>query len=331
MEIDKIKQVYAALDEYVVTLHPDPVTLGPKYLQDTIAKIRNYLNAVSKILLDVGAEKHHLSREIRKHEDVFKIMIDETMASDERVKKQPNIRDREALANTLHVEEFKTIAAMKADFDGLVLVEKAIRHRHNELRDTMADLKTQKSLIQSEIDTGSMYGDERVRGPSLTMPDEMTEEEADSILGGASSPVRPVKTVSFEPPPPKEVPRVVVFVHEESKVQELLPIQEAVTEPPPQEVLQMGSIVESITIEESVSISPVVAASKTEAPPVQEDEDIEDFMASMSKSVAAQTSSAPPPSKAPDSDVAIDRFLNGGPRKALAAVEDEFLMSLLDD
>jgi hypothetical protein len=208
MDIERIREIYAELDKYSVTLHPDPVTLGPKYLQDTIAKIRNFLNAVTKLLLDVQAERHQLSREIRRSEDAFKIVLDETMASDERVKKQPNIRDREALAHTIHAEEVKAISVLKLDMDSLLLVEKAIRHRHNELRDTMADVKTQKSLIQSEIDTGSMYGDERVPRSNLTMPsEEITEEEAERILSGESeSKFVATQVVSFGPPEVEDMP-----------------------------------------------------------------------------------------------------------------------------
>lgn len=200
MKLDRIKDIYEELEKYVIQLHPDPRTLGPQYLNDQIATTRNYLNAVSRIQLEVHREKQYLSREIRAHEAALQVSSDDLLANDERVRRLPSIEDRKATVSVFLRAEKQAIENFKATLLDVEFVEKAVKHRHKELTNTMSEIKLQRSLIRDEIDTGAMYGDERTYGSASPgkgrayvnpLGDDLSEEELARLLEGKPS----------EPPP----------------------------------------------------------------------------------------------------------------------------------
>lgn len=185
MKDERLREIYTEMGKYEIELQPDPLSLGPKYLQDVVATCRNYLNAVTKVLMEVNMEKQLLTRELNALQAVYEIDADDLLANDERVKRAPNIKDRESVVKTLLREQHRAITSKKAEVNDLAVIEKAVKHRHGELKDTMEAIKTQKSLIQAEISTGAMYGDERAPGrhsEQITPPEMMEEDEIAALL-----------------------------------------------------------------------------------------------------------------------------------------------------
>ena len=193
MNLERIQAIYSELGKYEVQLHPDPRTLGPVYLNDLIAKTRNYLNMVSRIQLEVHQQKQTLARDLRAHEAVYQISSDDLLANDERVRRLPSIEDRKATVAVFLRNDRQIIERLKADFQDIEYVDKAVRHRHKELTSTMSEIKLQRSLIRDEIDTGAMYGDERTYTTSkkvsrIVAPifgDDLSEEDLERLLTGS--------------------------------------------------------------------------------------------------------------------------------------------------
>lgn len=217
MKLDRIKAIYEELEKYVVQLHPDPRSLGPLYLNDLISTTRNYLNAVSRIQLEVHQVKQYLAREIRAHEASLQVSFDDLLANDDRVRRLPSIEDRKATVAVFLRAEKQVIENLKAEMQDVEYVDKAVRHRHKELTSTMSEIKLQRSLIRDEIDTGAMYGDERATGTRRLGPsspvfgDDMSESELERIMAGSPAPVAAL--------PPAPAPVVVVQAlpaHEEA-------------------------------------------------------------------------------------------------------------------
>ena len=227
MKIERIKEVYAELEQYLVQLHPDPRSLGPLYLNDLIAKTRNYLNAVSLVQLEVHREKQHLSRDLRAREAAYQLSFDDLLANDDRVRRLPSIEDRKATVGVFLRDERQAIEGLKAALQDLEFVDKAVRHRHKELTATMSEIKLQRSLIRDEIDTGAMYGDERVsaheRKPAAPVfGDDMTEEELERLMESTATPR--VSRPQTAPPAPALVPA-------QEEVVEPAPAQEEPADP----------------------------------------------------------------------------------------------------
>ena len=181
MEADRISEIYAELDRYVITLESDPASLGPKYLADIIARCRNYLNATSRLIQEVHRERHAVQRELTALTAAYDIESADLLANDDRVRRLPNIDDRKATVNVLLREKFMAIQKLRSAIENLDTVDKAIRFRHKELKDTMSEIRLQRSLIRDELDTKSFYGDERV--PDGHGASSMDVEELDALLG----------------------------------------------------------------------------------------------------------------------------------------------------
>jgi hypothetical protein len=223
VNIERVKAIYAEIEKYEIRLAPDPRSLGPLYLQNTIAECRNFLNAVSRIQLEVHREKQDVSRSLRASEASHEVAFTEVLANDERVRRLPSIEDRKATASVILREGLNAITALKAELQDLEYVEKAVRHRHKELTSTMSEVKLQRSLIRDEIDSGAMYGDERQfgheqrphvgqGGPLGVDLDDVNEEELARMLEDeqAKQVIDLPPVPAYDPPPEPAVVEEVV-------------------------------------------------------------------------------------------------------------------------
>jgi len=156
----QIETMYERLPTLVVELSPDPTALGPLYLQNLISKVRGYLNETGVYLQRVLKAKSDLESELESQEVAFQISSDELLAGDKRVTRLPAIRDREAMINLILRDDRKSLLELKKRVNDMGYVEKAVRHRHRELEHTMSAIRLQRSLIVTELKTGSLYGDE---------------------------------------------------------------------------------------------------------------------------------------------------------------------------
>ena len=179
MRIERVQQIYEAIGSLAITLSGDPGALGPNYLQEQIATCRNNINNISQILLEVHREKHNLAAEIHTRETRLEIETDNLIVNDARISRLPHINDRKAAANLVLRDQVRDIAEQKAHLQNLEYVEKAVKHCHRELRDTMSEIRLQRSLIRDSIDTKSFYGDEHVTDPTA---DDVTVDQIDAML-----------------------------------------------------------------------------------------------------------------------------------------------------
>ncbi len=185
MKDDRIQKIYDELDKYVISLASDPTAFGPRYLQDQIATCRNYINSVTQLLLEIHRDKHNFAHELTAEEDVYAIESNDILDSDARVQKLPSIDDRKAAISVLLRERASTISSLRRHIQDLEYVEKAVKHRHRELKDTMSEIKLQRSLLRDELDTGSFYGDERVNNAGVSSDDDLNAEEIEKLLEGS--------------------------------------------------------------------------------------------------------------------------------------------------
>jgi hypothetical protein len=183
MKNDRIQKIYDELNGYAISLVSDPTAFGQRYLQDLIATCRNYINSVSQLLLEVHRDKHNFVHDLSAEEDVYSIESNEILTNDERVKRLPSIDDRKAAISVMLRDRSAAIAELRRRIQDLEYVEKAVRHRHRELKDTMSEIKLQRSLLRDELDTGSFYGDERVkRASGVSDSDDLNADEIEKLL-----------------------------------------------------------------------------------------------------------------------------------------------------
>jgi hypothetical protein len=210
MDSERAKQIYAEIGKYFLQLDRDPGSIGPAYLNDQISTCRNYLNAVARIGLEVHEEKHNLSTLLLAEEAAYGVESADILANDTTVQKLPNIEDRKASIAVMLKDRSRRINELKAEIQNVDFVDKAVRHRHKELKDTMMEIRTQRSLMRDEIDTKSFYGDERTshrgggvlgEGSNLGKPSVLGIDDAElaAMFGSTGEPEPPVVSAVVVP------------------------------------------------------------------------------------------------------------------------------------
>jgi hypothetical protein len=178
-----VDRIYNEVGDLHLELERDPTVLGPNYINDIMAKCRNYLNRASSIRLTLNRMRRELMVKIGGEETIFSVEKDHLLASDETVKRQPNIRDREALVNTLLRERVNSISALKSELLDLETVEKAVKMVHDELIRTSAEIKTQRQMLFADRVTGAGYGDESDGNSNPPQrPSTIDEDELENLM-----------------------------------------------------------------------------------------------------------------------------------------------------
>jgi len=160
MKLSHIEKMLDRLPELVVELDPNPVSRGPLYLQEIISKVRGMLNETGVYLQEVLRCKSALESQLEAKEVDFQISSDELLANDQRVTHLPAVQDRQAMINVILRDRRKEVLELRKQVNDIGYVERAVRHRHRELESTMSAVRLQRSLIQTELRTGSYFGDE---------------------------------------------------------------------------------------------------------------------------------------------------------------------------
>lgn len=179
MDSDTINKICSDLLQYEIALEKDAASLGPTYLNNIIATCRNHINAVSRILLNVMQEKHSFEALLSAESVLYDAEANELLIS-EKVRKLPSIDDRKAAVASLLRNRLQEINSYKLNIQNLEYLEKMVRLRHKELKDTMSEIRLQRSLLRDELDTKSFYGDER--DPDVKRDDDLGIDELDALI-----------------------------------------------------------------------------------------------------------------------------------------------------
>jgi len=181
---ERIDAIFGEMNGYVLELAKDPGALGPKYFQDIIATCRNYLNRVSLVISEINRDRLEVSSELRKLEALYALDYDDLLANNDRVKSLSSVDDRKATVGFLLRDQRQKINELQDQMHSLDSVYKVISHRNRELHATMTAIKDQRRLMQTEIDTGAFYGDERAPRSSngIVPEDDLGEDELAAML-----------------------------------------------------------------------------------------------------------------------------------------------------
>lgn len=209
MTPERSEEIYKELEGLTIVLDPDPASRGTAYLQDLISKTRGFLNKTSNFRQEINRHKQLLERELHGQETAYDISSSDLLASDNRVLRLPNIDDRKAMINLLLKEERKKILVLKGQLKDLGFVEKAVQMVHKELDNTMSAIRMQKSLIDTELRTGSYYGDESdtARGAKAFAANDIDEAELASLLSDVMS----EQPATAAAPPAQETPPAILI------------------------------------------------------------------------------------------------------------------------
>lgn len=219
----RVDAIFTEMESFVLELASDPGALGPQYFQEIIAECRGYLNRVSLVVSEINRERLSVSSELRQTEALYSLRYDDLIANDDRVKTLANIDDRKSTAGYLLRELKGKINELKDKMHALDSVYKVVSYRNRELHATMTAIKDQRRLMQTEIETGAFYGDERAHktqqrsprapGAGMAFDNDLSAEDIADLL---NDPL---------PAPPSDTPTPEVIENAAPvKVQESVPV-----------------------------------------------------------------------------------------------------------
>lgn len=182
MDLNRAKKIFEEIKDLKIELIRDPASLGPDYLRENIALCRNYLNKVSYFFQEAMEEDHVLNMQLDELESQFAIEHDDMLVNDNRVKHLPAVEDREAMVNVLLSKRVRDIKRTKREITNLKHIEKVIRHRKQELDNTMSTLRLQSSLLRDQLRSGLSYGDESEREEKARRAKDGDDVDLDAIL-----------------------------------------------------------------------------------------------------------------------------------------------------
>jgi len=197
-----VDELYREIGTFRVELEPDPTVLGARYIQSVTSKCRNLLNKVSQRRVELSLMRRNLMVQIAGEETALSIEKDHLLAENDTVQRQPNIRDREAVVNTMLRSQVQSIASKKRDLLDVETVDKAVKLVHDELIRTATEIKVQRSLLFSDRSSGSGYGDETPISSSTPPPTQaadINENELENLMRG-TVPLVPSTTSEDEDP-----------------------------------------------------------------------------------------------------------------------------------
>ncbi len=174
-DLDKILEEVAG---YQIDLEADPTQphLGARYLNDVLAKCRNYTNRTVHYLQLMKRQEKDLRMAMKLAEADLDFKLKEKLADDPIVRAQPSIEDRMALATVALKEEYQELAQARADLLETEETVKLIKTRLDNLRQTSFDIKLQRQIVKDDKDgwsSGEGGYAEPQKNKDRTVPDGM--------------------------------------------------------------------------------------------------------------------------------------------------------------
>lgn len=162
MDQNRLDEILAQLERYVVHLDPDPKGKGPQYFVDLVATIRNHANAVSILETQLSTAKVQAEKQLRGLEETYTIQFNDLLVNDPSVQLMKGSVELKKAAVTSFLKDHKVKIREQTDQVAMVdAVYRAVSLRGRELERTMKAAENQQRSLRLEIRIGAHYGDER--------------------------------------------------------------------------------------------------------------------------------------------------------------------------
>lgn len=182
MKDERVDEIFARLEDIDIELDYDPIERGPKFLNNMVASCRNYTTEVQRYMRECQMYRRTIERKLRTAEAEYELEYNHLMANDEEIIQMRALSrvDREALAKTKLRERVEEITALELALTDSGHVETVIDSKLRELRDINRDIRLQKRLIEDEISTGALWGNdqEHTNNHHIELEDIDTEDVA---------------------------------------------------------------------------------------------------------------------------------------------------------
>jgi len=164
-EADHIFEELIVLD---MELDEDPLSFGPKRLNNKIALVRGMLSRCERVFLDVSQQLHAMKRSLKIDTLKLDLAKKNLFANDPETRAGKSVSDREAIAAGKLQQELMDVHDLEMAVESLSAVWMAVKTKRADLKDIEGRLKDQFRLCQEEIGLGSRWGSRAVGDIDLT-------------------------------------------------------------------------------------------------------------------------------------------------------------------
>ena len=251
---EEVNAIFEELAELAVPLDTDPISFGPKRLNQKTAEVRKMLDRVHRIYLDMAQRHGAAKRMQRRLEAQLDLDKKSLMSNDPDTRAARNLQMQEAIVTVKlqpQVEELNEIEILVGDLEAVLVVIKA---KHSDLKDTEGRLRDQVRLCSEELSLGGKWSSiggnnsttssvnlNRATGADVKAIDELLagmDREIDLAQYAGNFPATHMKItdpVLFSPVPTESIPESTESVSESTE-----------TEIPPEEATE--EFLESVTV-----------------------------------------------------------------------------------
>lgn len=153
MEDEKKNSIYDRLLVIDFKIDTEPV-LDPRYLNEKIGELHGYIQEVEKFAIQISKEISVFQRALNNAEAKYEDGKERLLTEDPEIKNFPNIKDREAKANSKLKEDLQNIRAQKNEVFDLNNLLKAINLKLKNLSRANMDIRMQLRIMESQIKLG---------------------------------------------------------------------------------------------------------------------------------------------------------------------------------
>ncbi len=143
---------------FEVELEIDPTQphLGLKYINESLAKCRNYLNIVQNHMQNLKVYEKKIRISLKTMELDFEFKFKEKLSDDVDVKRLPSIEDRKALVSTMLQKEIEAMNELSVLMIDCQDTFKILKSKYDHLNKTSQDIKMQKSIVKDDMSVRMM-------------------------------------------------------------------------------------------------------------------------------------------------------------------------------
>lgn len=160
---------------------------SPTYISSKLTECSNAQSEVHKMLTDLCRQQTIITRESLSEKMKFDHLKREALTNDEKIKKLPTIKEREAAVESLLEDNLKLIQDYDCDLNDIKSLLMAIKSQIQLLRSKNADIKCQQKVMETQVYGLNILPDDpetadlRSKLSDLDkLADEIDEEEIES-------------------------------------------------------------------------------------------------------------------------------------------------------
>jgi len=164
-EADHIFEELMPLD---MELDEDPLSFGPKRINNKFALVRGMLSRCERIFLDVSKQLHAMKRSLKIKTLELDLAKKHLFATDPETRAGKSVADREAIASGKLHQTTMEVHDLEMAVESLMAVWSIVKTKRADLKDIEGRLRDQHRLCQEEIGLGARWGSRAVGDVNLT-------------------------------------------------------------------------------------------------------------------------------------------------------------------